>query len=365
MGMDKMVNPWLSICINTRNRANFLVEILDSIINQMIMGVEIIVVDGASDDVTPEVMRTYSNRHSYIKYFRLNDPLGIDDGYDMAVQNAAGEYCWLMPDDDLIIPGALQTIFSETQQSYDLIVLNLECFTKDLSVNLNQKLFNFNGNKHYSRDLIGKFASEFGAGLSYIGCVIIKRNIWLENERISFLGTCFVHVGVIFGSSLINNIFFLHKPLIKYRSGNSSWTPRSFEIWHFNWPKLIWSFNQFSVEVKNNIVPQDPWRRSLTLLKSRAMNEYCFEIFKKKLLGRVSKYECVILGSISLIPKTPLSLSLIFYCLLFKRKGHYTLYNLMLTSPYPLVAKQLIQWFGLTFPYSKCLSTRSVTEVGK
>ncbi len=346
----KMTHPLLSICINTRNRGNVISETLDSIIEQIVPGIEIVVVDGASEDNTQQVMQQYVSKFPFVKYLRSEIGLGVDDGYDAAVESASGEYCWLMTDDDLILQGALETILEKLDAVYDLIVLNVECFTKDFSVDLKQQLFRTHEDMVYSKGDFWKFLSDVGYGLSYIGCVVIKRSLWHENNRRKYYGTYFVHMGVICESSKINEILFLHDPLIKYRSGNSSWTARSFEIWYLKWPKLIWSFNQYPAAVRNNVVAQQPWRRSLTLLKSRAMGEYNYKIFSEYLLFEGSRWERLVSGSISKIPIAPLNFLIILFCLFFKRNGVYTLYNLMVSSPRPELSRKLISLFGLKFP---------------
>ena len=347
-----MRKPALSICINTRNRAALLAETLDSIVGQMIPGIEIVVVDGASKDNTPEVMRRYSSEYPFVRYMRSEKDLGIDDGYDAAVGCAAGDYCWFMTDDDLVVPGALELILARINPEYDLIVLNMDCFTKDLSLDLNQRFFKFYEDKVYRQDNFEIFLSELGYGLAYIGCVIIKRSLWFEKDRTPFIGTFFVHVGVILGSSLIRNVLFLHDPLIQYRSANSSWTARSFDIWYFKWPNLVWSFSKFSAAAKNKMAIQRPWKRALTLIKSRAMGEYNSKIFEDYLSAEESQWVRLYSYAISKIPITPLSLLLILLCLLFRRDGLYTVYCLMVSSPHPALSNKLIQLFGLKFPYA-------------
>ena len=295
-------------------------------------------------------MQRYALQNSFVKYMRSEAGLGIDDGYDAAVGIATGEYCWLMTDDGLIMPGALKLILSRIKPDHDLIIVNMDCFTKDLSINLNQRFFKLYADKTYSPNEFETFLSELGYGLAYIGCVVIKRNIWFENARTPFFGSFFVHVGVILGSTLIKNVLFLHEALIKYRSANSSWTARSFEIWYFKWPGLVWSFNKLSIVIKNKMAVQQPWRRALTLLKSRAMGEYDPLILKKFLRYEATKmvrlYACVI----SRIPVLPLNLALILFCLLFRKDGLYTLYCLMISSPNPALSKKLIQLWGIEFP---------------
>lgn len=342
-----MSTPLLSICINTKNRSVFLKQTLDSIINQLDSRVEVVVVDGASTDDTYSLMQAYTSQNQFVKYFRSKTHLGIDDGYDAAVKYATGIYCWLLPDDDLIMPGALRIILSKIEAEIDLIVVNMDLFTKDLRSNLNQPFFKLNKDRLYRSAEFEDFLSEHGNGLSYIGCVIIKRELWFENDRTPFFGTFFVHVGVILGSTLIKNIVYISKPLIKYRSGNQSWSARSFDIWYFKWPMLIWSFNKISDETKNKITVKEPWCRALTLLKSRAVGEYNFAIYKKSLISVNSKIVRLYGFMIALIPIFPLNISLMLFCLMFKRSNLYTIYCLMISSLYPAFSKKMIQIFGL------------------
>ena len=342
-----MTQPLLSICINTRNRAEFLAETLESIISQINAGVEIVVVDGASNDSTPAVMLKYAAKYKYIKYVRSDDDIGIDDGYDLSVENARGEYCWLMPDDDIACNGAVEKILSEIKNDFDLIILNVELFTKNLSLDLKQRMFDFNEDKIYLREQLGAFFSEFGFGLSYIGCVVIKRNIWFEHDRSQFYGSFFIHVGVIFGSGNISKILCLNKPLIKYRSANSSWSPRSFEIWYLKWPALVWSFERLTKQVKANITSLTPWDRGMTLLKSRAMGEYRSSIFKTSLASSGTVKIRLRNAFISILPVTLLNFLLVAFCLIFKRNNLYTIYTLIMSSKHSISLSHLSALFGL------------------
>lgn len=345
-----MTKPLLSICINTRNRASFLIETLDSMTAQLDDRVEIVVVDGGSTDSTPEVLSEYSARFPSIRSFRPDGDVGIDEGYDLAVQKAAGQYCWLMTDDDLVVEGSIQQILAKIVNDIDLLILNIALFTKDLSMDLHQNLFPNKFDSVYSEDTFEEFMYLHGVGLSYIGCVVIKRSIWFESCRKQYYGSYFVHVGVICTSTQINSIYFIHTPLILYRSANSSWTARSFEIWHFLWPELIWSCARISDEVKYQIAPNRVWNQWRVLIKSRAMGEYNRHVFAKFLksksfgLVRFRNY------LIAVMPRTVVSLFLIFLCGLFKRKGLYTLYNLKMSSARSESADVLTKLLGIRFP---------------
>ena len=317
---------------------------------QLSPSVEVVIVDGGSEDETPIVVREYQKNHSAITYVPVDASVGIDDGYDLAVQNSSGEYCWLMTDDDVFEAGSVQHVITEVQKDCDLLVLNIECFTRDLKKDLGQRLYHEKTDLSFERDRFEEFLSRFGGGLSYIGCVVIRRACWFEKSREAYYGTYFVHVGVICTSTIITNIRYLNDPVIKYRSANSSWTPRSFEIWYIKWPALIWSFDELSDETKLRVTSRTPWRRTLTLIKSRAMGEYGVDTFIKFISGKEKIGRQIISGIIARLPVGILSGLLLIFCLIFRRNNQYTIYNLAMSAPRPKFARWMCQVMRVSFP---------------
>lgn len=330
--VKKMDKPKLSICIATKNRGNLISQTLDSIICQIEDEVEVVVLDGASTDNTCEILKSYSNRYPFIHYIREEENSGLDSGYDKAVVNSNGDYCWVMTDDDLLVPGAINRVLSKMKNNYDLIVVNIACFSTDLSKDLNQKLFRVNEDKVYKVGDSENIFVELATGLSFIGCVVIKRSLWLSKDRSPFFGTEFVHVGVIFENNFIENAILISQPFILYRSGNSAWTERSFEIWYHKWPKLIWSFSKFSINAKQKIVLREPWLRLRSLLRSRAMGEYSSILFYRFISSKTITNNNLAAYFISVIPSKMLNICYVISWSLFKRSESYTLFNL-LTSP--------------------------------
>jgi len=344
-----MTTPILSVCINTRNRAGFLRETLDSIFVQINESVELVVVDGASDDGTESMMRDYAGRHAAVKYFRSETPIGIDEGYDLAVERASGRYCWMMTDDDLVVAGALDRLLVEIEKGYDLILLEIDCYTKDLAVSLRQPLYDVGSDRVFTPENFLDFWPASGKGLSYIGSVVLRRSVWFEHDRIRYYGSYFVHVGVILESASITRALIIGHPYIKYRSGNSSWTPRSFEIWNFKWPRLVWESSRLSAHSKEGIVPREPWRRALSVLKSRAMGEYDLKTFRIWLASRLAWERRIPFLLIALIPRTLLNFMLLLFCLIFRKSNPYTIYNLAVSSSYPGLAASISALFGVRF----------------
>ncbi|MNV42900.1 hypothetical protein D3C71_1345980 [compost metagenome] len=110
--------------------------------------------------------------------------------------------------------------------------------------------------------------------LSFIGAVVIRRATWLARERDPYFGSLFVHMGVIFQPPALGRAKVIARPLIRIRYGNALWTARAFEIWMFNWPKLVWSFDHFDMQARENVCPHFPARSLRTLLWYRAIGAY-------------------------------------------------------------------------------------------
>ena len=126
------MTPKLSVCIATLNRGAFIGATLDSIISQATDEVEVVIVDGASTDNTPDVVQNYQQKFPRLTYVRLPQKGGVDKDYDRTVEAATGEYCWLMSDDDVLKFGAIAAVLAAIQQGHDLIVVNAEVRGPDM-----------------------------------------------------------------------------------------------------------------------------------------------------------------------------------------------------------------------------------------
>ncbi len=105
--------PRLSICIPAYNRAQYLAPLLDSIFSQDYPNLEVVV----SEDNSPErlqiaqIVRAYEAQSSCsIRYFENEKTQGFDGNVRTLFARATGDYCVMMGNDDLLCPGALNTI---------------------------------------------------------------------------------------------------------------------------------------------------------------------------------------------------------------------------------------------------------------
>lgn len=337
--MTTTATPKLSICIATFKRGQFIGETLDSILGQMEPGVEIVVVDGASPDDTPEVMARYAAVHPEIRYFRESVNSGVDADFDKAVGYAQGKFCWLMTDDDLLRPGAVAIVLASLGGEDDLVIVNAEVRSVDLSDLFEKQRLAFAADKVYRAADREAFFAETAAYLSFIGCVVIRRTCWMLRERAAYYGSLFVHVGVIFQNPPIENVKVIAEPQIIIRYGNAMWTSRSFEVWMFKWPGLIWSFPDFSNEAKRKICRREPWRSAKTLFHNRALGAYSSVEFKKFWQGDVGKLEKMAAYLLCVFPASLANLVMVTYFALSAQPARMALHDLLFSRNAGLLSR--------------------------
>jgi abequosyltransferase len=307
----------LSICIATYNRANFIGETLDSITSQLTEEVEILVVDGASTDNTGEVINGYLKRCERIRYVRLPSKGGVDHDYNQAVELARGEYCWLFTDDDIIKPGALQTVLDQIRKGYDLIIINGEVRSIDLLELVEERRLPILKNKIYFINDFEQFFIDNTSYISFIGCVVIKKSVWQGREKEKYYGLEFIHIGVIFQKQFDSDILVIAKPLIVIRFGNAQWSLRTFEIEMFKWPNLIWSLASFTDTAKTIITLKEPWRKVTKLMLLRARGHFDSEQYFRFVRPRISCFlDRALIRIITLVPGYLVNtLAIIYYSL--------------------------------------------------
>ena len=304
----------LSFCIPTLNRGPFLGTTLESIVSQATDEVEIVIVDGGSTDSTQEVIGQFQQRFASLRYFREDvergdfspqtpSSVGFDRDCDRAVELAVGEYCWLFTDDDLLRPGAVQTVLEATRQQCGLIVVNAEVRSGDLSKVLEPARLHLTADRAYKSTESQCLFTDVCNYLSFVGSVVIKRELWIARQKEQYIGTGFIHVGMVFQSPVPEKTLVVAQPLVTIRYGDALYmrSSRYFEIWMFAWPNLIWSFQHYSDSAKRQVCRKEPWRRNRTLLLFRAIgafstNEYS-NWLEKRLNSRRDKFAARLIAS--------------------------------------------------------------------
>ena len=113
------IKPTVSVIIPTYNRAHLLRRAVQSVLNQSYKELEIIIVDDASIDTTPELVKGIDDER--IVYLRHESNKGGSAARNTGIKHARGNYICFLDDDDFWLPKKLEKQHEMFEQSPDSV----------------------------------------------------------------------------------------------------------------------------------------------------------------------------------------------------------------------------------------------------
>jgi abequosyltransferase len=216
----------LSICIPTYNRASFLKFAVSTIGTQLTDGVEIVISDNASSDDTQAVVGELTRRWPAIRYVRQDQNVGLDRNLLYLVEQARGEYCWFVGDDDGLCNGAVSAMLGHLSDGCDVYVCGTARHSREMVYIEDYFSLNGDGRTFELSDrlqLLDFLKSGRWPTFGFISALCFKREKWLSvPDKNALVGTAYNHVYVLFSmvqSGLL--LKFIKKPLAIHRDDNS------------------------------------------------------------------------------------------------------------------------------------------------
>lgn len=123
------MQPKISIITVVRNAPQNLELTLNNISSINYPNLELIVIDGASTDSTPEVIERFRNIISY----SISEPdQGLYDAMNKGISAATGDYLWFINAGDLVAdPEILNLIFTDNNPLQDIYFGDTQIFSSD------------------------------------------------------------------------------------------------------------------------------------------------------------------------------------------------------------------------------------------
>ena len=109
----------VSVLTAAYNAEKYIAKCLDSLMAQSFTDFEVICVDDASTDNTPQIIQDYCVKDSRVVYIRLQENGGQAKARNIALQHAEGEYICMLDADDWMSPDAFQ-------EAYDVFIRHPE-----------------------------------------------------------------------------------------------------------------------------------------------------------------------------------------------------------------------------------------------
>ncbi len=127
--------PLVSIVIITYNSAEYVLETLDSAMNQTYPNIEIIVTDDCSTDNTVDLCQNWIKHHRQLgknlKLICAEKNTGTADNCNRGLYAAKGEWIKIIAGDDLLLPDAIESYisFANSSPNIDVVFANLSRFS--------------------------------------------------------------------------------------------------------------------------------------------------------------------------------------------------------------------------------------------
>ncbi|VAV83415.1 hypothetical protein MNBD_DELTA01-505 [hydrothermal vent metagenome] len=208
-----MKEKMVSVIIPTYNRAGYLIEAIESVLNQTYNDIEIIVVDDGSSDDTQEKLKPYKDKIEYV-YIENGGPARARN---VGMQMARGKYIAFLDSDDLYYPYKIEIQAGFLDKHHDVALICSELSAVDdnkILDELHLKNYHksaFTGSEATYENIYSKSFSVADGGLKlekwedrkiYIGDVFDK----YYKELILSTNT------VMFRRSLLESIGLQHEP---------------------------------------------------------------------------------------------------------------------------------------------------------
>ena len=273
-----LIQPLLSICIPTYNRAELLRSALYNIVRQTAeFGdlVEVIVSDNASPDDTANVVE-WSRQYGNVRYHRNAENIGGGRNFlQLAQKLATGKYCWLLGDDDLLHDNAVKEILKALTEHNEIdyvFVNNSYEDARNRKAGLIETTQNFFGSRYTCAEpqqrlverweQIISFAND-GTLFTFIANHILRTEIW-QQEIFEFstdanfpsLEATFPHACIVARHMIGKRALYLGQPYIIAFLGAQDW--------HEAWPMIqlvrVLEFTELMAELGAEAAMVDKYR---------------------------------------------------------------------------------------------------------
>lgn len=241
---DKRSQLLLSLCFPTYCRAPLLDQALRAALRQItpdVQGdVEVVVLDNASTDSTPEVVAGVQRDFPEVQMRSVRRPenLGPDGNFCDAPAQSHGEFVLLLSDDDVLLPGAVTKILSVLREHPDLdaVALNTRPFHHSPDEPTNG-VFRVASDQYLrGRDAALEY---LWAHITYLSCIAFRRETVLGQDYRAYYGTslaqCYLFLDALAPG---RGMLATQMPYVAQRAGNNSGF-EFFEVFVTNYVAMI------------------------------------------------------------------------------------------------------------------------------
>ena len=116
-----VTDPMVSVVMPNFNKSEFLADTIESVLSKSMGELELLIVDDASTDSSPEIARRYARRDARITLLRNTTTGGVSAARNIGLRFSRGPYIGFIDSDDLYAPSKLEKQLAALGQSTSLV----------------------------------------------------------------------------------------------------------------------------------------------------------------------------------------------------------------------------------------------------
>ena len=237
------MSPKLSIIIPIYNTEAYLPRCLDSVLSQSYTDFELLLVDDGSTDNSGAICEEYTQKDARINVFHRENG-GICAARNTGLDNAQGEWIYLVDSDDELMPDGLRTLVECINDDVDVVMGGYEQY--DLDGNLIETEKNHAITTLSKRDSLLVLFQEHSIHYSYLGYVWNRlfRNRIIQDYDLRFDTTVRIKEDTLFVTQYLcksnGKTQFTTTPVYRYIAQKNS---EMNSLWTAYNPKYVYSFD--------------------------------------------------------------------------------------------------------------------------
>lgn len=213
----------ISVCMASYNGEKYISEQIKSILKQLQLGDELIIVDDSSTDNSVEIIKSFKS--DFIKLYENKLNIGYIKTFERALRLSKNKYVCLSDQDDIWMEGRLNSLYNSLiENNVMLVASNFEI------VNLSNREVNFvRLETENSKKYFGNILRIFQGKSAYYGCTMMMKKSFLEIV-LPFPTFIEAHdLWMAMNANIHKSIYHLSDDTLRYRvhQNNSSLRKRS------------------------------------------------------------------------------------------------------------------------------------------
>lgn len=248
----------VSIIVPVYNAEEFLVDCIQSLLNQTYQNIEIILIDDGSTDQSKKICHTFSSQDKRVKVYSINNS-GVSNARNFGIEHALGKYIMFCDSDDIYNLNFIQIMRDNLIKSNSELGIccykrfrNRPNFENTKYSKINYEIIN--SNDYYNLILFNEKISGYIWNKIFVKDILIQNKIFFDSkihevEDLYFVIKYLKHV---------NRVTLINEELYYYRDN-----PMSIMNQNFNYKKYSALYGRHNIykEIKNIPLNEDIKKR--------------------------------------------------------------------------------------------------------